>query len=87
MTEVFLSFYLIYCDPVGQKTTLRTIGSRIFEVFGTGCSHARVFLCCQDAGGGTNWATTRHQLPPVWVDKVDAVEEDVRLIQLKSKSI
>lgn len=39
----------------------------------------------QDAGGTTNWASTRHQLPPLWVDKVDAVEEDVRLIQLKSK--
>ena len=42
-----------------------------------------VFSRAQDAGGSTNWAVTRQQLPPLWVDKVDAVEEDVRLIQLK----
>ena len=41
----------------------------------------------QDAGGNMNWASTRHQLPPLWVDKVDSVEEDVRLIQLKSKLV
>lgn len=42
--------------------------------------------CCvpgQDASAGPGWAATRHQLPPLWVDKVDGVEEDVRLIQLK----
>lgn len=55
-----------------------------------GCMVTRVcsdiaFVALQDAGGNTNWAVTRHQLPPLWVDKVDAVEEDVRLIQLKSK--
>lgn len=47
--------------------------------------HDVAFVTLQDAGGNTNWAVTRHQLPPLWVDKVDAVEEDVRLIQLKSK--
>ncbi|CAM9256331.1 unnamed protein product [Ascophyllum nodosum] len=40
-----------------------------------------------DAGGNMNWASTRHQLPPLWVDKVDSVEEDVRLIQLKMREL
>lgn len=40
----------------------------------------------QDATTGASWAATRHQLPPLWVDKVDGVEEDVRLIQLKRES-
>lgn len=40
-----------------------------------------------DAGANMNWAITRHQLPPVWVDKVDAVEEDVRLIQIKMREL
>ncbi|CAM9645321.1 unnamed protein product [Discosporangium mesarthrocarpum] len=38
-----------------------------------------------DAGHTTNWAATRDMLPPEWVDKVDAVDEDVRLIQQKSE--
>lgn len=36
---------------------------------------------------GPGWAATRHQLPPLWVDKVDGVEEDVRLIQLKRETL
>ncbi len=44
-----------------------------------------MYFSSQDATSGAGWASTRHQLPPVWVDKVDAVEEDVRLIQLKRK--
>ncbi|CAM9216562.1 unnamed protein product, partial [Ectocarpus sp. 4 AP-2014] len=40
-----------------------------------------------DASTGTSWASTRHQLPPLWVDKVDGVEEDVRLIQLKLREL
>eukprot|EP00752_Nemacystus_decipiens_P009916 g8848.t1 len=40
-----------------------------------------------DASVGPGWAATRHQLPPLWVDKVDGVEEDVRLIQLKLREL
>jgi hypothetical protein len=42
----------------------------------------------QDAqGAGANWNASRAQLPPVWVDRVDSVEEDVRQIQLKMREL
>ena len=42
----------------------------------------------QDAGGANaSWDANKAQLPPVWVDRVDSVEEDVRQIQLKMREL
>ena len=54
---------------------------------GGGQSRTTFSWYCQDASVGPGWAATRHQLPPLWVDKVDGVEEDVRLIQLKRETL
>lgn len=36
--------------------------------------------------GGEGWKKDKLGLPPVWVEKVEAIEEDISRIQLKSKS-
>ncbi|KAG5191487.1 soluble NSF attachment protein receptor, partial [Tribonema minus] len=41
----------------------------------------------EDAGAATNWANTRSQLPPAWVERVDRVDADVRTIQLKMRAL
>jgi syntaxin 16 len=41
----------------------------------------------QDAGAATAWGTSSAQLPPAWVDRVDAVEEVVRNVQLKMREL
>jgi hypothetical protein len=40
-----------------------------------------------DQGGessSTNWSAMRNTLPPLYVDKIEQTEEDIRKIQLKS---
>src|SRR4051812_17819548 len=41
----------------------------------------------QDAGAASSWNAAKAQLPPVWVDRVDSVDEDVRQIQLKMREL
>jgi len=39
------------------------------------------------AANTVNWSGARDQLPPLWVDMVDQVEEDIRQIQQKMKEL
>ncbi|CAM9403645.1 unnamed protein product, partial [Heterosigma akashiwo] len=40
-----------------------------------------------NAGNSVNWSAAKDTLPPVWVDMVDQVEEDIRQIQEKIRAL